>query len=163
MSLAAAGLGEFWIPLKIVVLIGITLSKTITMLFKILLVERDYQLSDKIRARPRQMFVTNSRKLVGKVEELFITYFSSLAFASHMEESSYSKRTDARSSVEENIFNEDDDPTWQNNLPERFCDLEEQHFPLFIAFDHVCLSHPFPFSTLLITLNFSSALWLKPI
>jgi hypothetical protein len=112
------------------------------MLFKMLLIERGYQLSDKIRERPRQMFVTKSRHLAGRVEELFITYFSSLSFASHIEEQPSNfdlMRIDARRSDEENIFNEDDDPTWRNDLPVRFSDLEEKHFPLFITFNHVRL------------------------
>lgn len=102
-----------------------------------LLIEREYQLSDKIRERPRQMFVTKSRVLVRKVEELFITYFSSLSFASHMEAQFDLESIDTKSSDEENIFNEDDDPMWRNDLPERFSDLEARHFPLFITFDHV--------------------------
>ena len=102
------------------------------MLFKILLIERDYQLSEKLRQRPRQMFVTQSRALVAKVEELFMTYLSSLAFASHLDEPV------ARGNMNtSDIFNLEDDTDWRNDLPGKFSELEDRHFPLFIAFDSV--------------------------
>jgi len=105
------------------------------MLFKILLIERDYQLSEKLRQRPRQMFVTQSRALVAKVEELFMTYLSSLAFASHLDEPV--ARGNVNTSNRDDIFNAEDDTEWRNDLPDKFSELEDRHFPLFIAFDGV--------------------------
>src|SRR5260221_13997200 len=111
---------------------NVDFRKTTTMLFKILLIERDYQLSEKLRQRPRQMFVTQSRALVAKVEELFMTYISSLAFASHLDEPV------ARGNMNtSDIFNPQDDTEWRNDLPGKFSELEDRHFPLFIAFDSV--------------------------
>ena len=106
------------------------------MLFKMLLMERDYQLSDRSRQPPRQMFVTKSRVLARKVEEHFITYLTSLSFASHIEQLS-SRKNNGNAADEENLFNEDDDTKWRNDLPGKFTDLEDDHFPLFMTFDHV--------------------------
>src|SRR6266511_5132660 len=107
------------------------------MLFKMLLIEREYQLSDRSRQPPRQMFVTKSRVLARKVEEHFTTYLSSLSFASYTEEHSPSVKYNEGGADEENLLNEDDDTKWRNDLPENFTDLEDNHFPLFITFDHV--------------------------
>ena len=105
------------------------------MLFKILLIERDYQLSEKLRKRPRQIFVTQSRALVAKVEELFMAYLSSLAFASHGD--GPVARRDMNTSDGDDIFNAEDNMEWRNDLPDKFSELEDRHFPLFIAFDSV--------------------------
>lgn len=107
------------------------------MLFKILVIERDYQLSEKLRQRPRQMFVTQSRALVAKVEELFMAYLSSLAFVSHGE--GPVARRNINISDGDDIFNAEDNTEWRNDLPDKFSELEDRHFPLFIAFDTVRL------------------------
>src|SRR5260221_7274366 len=112
---------------------NVDFRKTTTMLFKILLIERDYQLSEKLRQRPRQMFVTKSRALVAKVEELFMTYLSSLAFASHLDEPV--ARGKMKTVDVDDIFNAEDDTEWRSDLPDKFSELEDTHFPLFITFD----------------------------
>lgn len=87
--------------------------------------------------RPRQVFLTQSRFLVEKVEDDFIKLSNSLAMAK-------------RKSVEEpvaGIFSHgdelldlDEEEYWSNDLPKEFSALEEKHFPLFITYDHVRLS-----------------------
>ena len=104
------------------------------MLFKMLLIERTYQLSDGSQPRPRQMFVTKSRVLAGKVDEHFKTFLMSLSFPSDIEQPFPSKNDPAD---EENIVDEEDNTKWRNDLPQKFTKLEDQHFPLFITFDHV--------------------------
>ncbi len=47
------------------------IRKTTTMLFKMLLVERTFQLMESDLPRPRQVFVTKSRMLAKKVQEYF--------------------------------------------------------------------------------------------
>ena len=51
------------------------------MLFKMLLIERGYILSGSDAPRPRQVFVTQSRVLAGKVQEYFIKLADSLKVA----------------------------------------------------------------------------------
>lgn len=94
------------------------------MLFKMLLIERAYQLSDRSQPPPKQMFITKSQVLMGKVEENFMTYFSSLSFASHFSETASGENNMERC----------------NHLPEKFTDLKDAHFPLFVTFDHVSVT-----------------------
>jgi hypothetical protein len=105
------------------------------MLFKMLLIERAHQLSDGSQPPPRQVFVTKSRVLAGKVDEHFKSFLKSLSFASDIDEPSSSKNEDPAD--EENIVHEEDNTKWRNDLPKKFTELEGRHFPLFITFDHV--------------------------
>lgn len=69
--------------------------------------------------------------LVGKVEELFMTFLSSLAFASSVDE----PVARATNTSEDDFFNEDDNIEWRNDLPVKFSELEDKNFPLFVTFD----------------------------
>jgi len=93
-------------------------------------------------ARPRQVFVTKSRKLAQKVEEHFTKYLASLVFSSktRREVQALKSRTGQQDGDDENLWNEDDDTEWRNDLPKRFSELEDCHFPLFLTFDQVCTS-----------------------
>ncbi|KAF9523644.1 hypothetical protein CPB83DRAFT_681179 [Crepidotus variabilis] len=116
-------------------------GKTTTMLFKMLLIERNYQLSGSSGPRPRQMFVTKSRVLAKRVEEQFLAYFTTLLTASHTETSHQTPTLWAQAVTigdEQNIFWDDEDESWQSHLPERFSQLTDYHFPLFITFDKLC-------------------------
>ena len=104
-----------------------------------LLIQRAYQLSDRSQPPPRQLFVTKSRALAGKVDEHFRTFFMSLLFASDIEQPSFSKNKDVAD--EENIIDEEDNTKWRNDLPEKFTELDDRHFPLFITFDHVSTTY----------------------
>jgi hypothetical protein len=112
------------------------------MLFKMLLIERAHQLSDGSQQPPRQMFVTKSRVLAGKVDEHFKTFLVSLSFASDGDEPPSSSNEDPAD--EENIVHEEDHTKWRNDLPEKFTELEDRHFPLFITFDHVSTAYIIP-------------------
>lgn len=109
------------------------------MLFKMLGIERAWVMhSGEDIPKPRQLFVTQSRVLAGKVEEYFLKLLESLATAS------LSPREIAKLAKEKHSHHEDgglvdldDDTNWRNDLPERFSQLEDQHFPLFITFDGV--------------------------
>ena len=91
-------------------------------------------------ARPRQVFVTKSRKLAQKVEEHFTKYLVSLVFSSETRRDiqALKSRTGQQDGDDENLWNEDDDAEWRNDLPKRFSQLEDCHFPLFLTFDQVC-------------------------
>lgn len=97
-------------------------------------------MSDKTKAGPRQIFVTKSAVLASKVEEHFLLYFASLAFASHMEGQARAANVRRKNpeQSEEDLFNPEDISTLRDDLPERFSKLEDGHFPLFITLDRVC-------------------------
>ena len=94
-------------------------------------------------SKPRQLFVTQSRALAGKVEEYFSQLMESLSTASHSPKELVNlAKTKQCEREEERLIDLDDEVTWRNDLPERFSLLEECHFPLFITFDRVsCLSY----------------------
>ncbi|KAF8816728.1 hypothetical protein BYT27DRAFT_7237858 [Phlegmacium glaucopus] len=112
-------------------------GKTTTMLFKMLWIERAYSTSGEGLARPRQVFVTQSRVLVGKVEEHFFKYLKSLAAGSSEHQNAY-ERINNRVVNDGFLVDEDDNGEWRNDLPQRYSGLEDHHFPLFITFDLLC-------------------------
>ena len=107
------------------------------MLYKMLRIERAWASSVDF-AKPRQLFVTQSRVLAGKVEDYFSKLMDSLATASHSPRELIKHARAKRTQREEKLFvDADDDTEWRNDLPERFSLLEDKHFPLFITFDKV--------------------------
>jgi hypothetical protein len=104
------------------------------MLFKMLGIERT---SRKIGDRKiRQVFVTQSRVLAEKVEEYFNnmiqSYAGELQSAEELE-----WRASRRKEAEKDLVELDEEDDSLSNLPTRFCDLEDKHFPLFVTFDKV--------------------------
>lgn len=95
-------------------------------------VEKQYQMNSEHSAKPRQVFITQSRVLTAKVEDLFASYLESLATSSN---SDTKHRTAGRDSAE---TDEDDSIEWKNDLPQRFSELEDKDFPLFLTVDRVC-------------------------
>ena len=107
------------------------------MLFKMLGIERAWVMhSSEDIPKPRQLFVTQSRVLAGKVEEYFLKLLDSLATAS-LTPREIAKLVKEKQSQNEDglLIDLDDDTRWRNDLPERFSQLEDRHFPLFITFD----------------------------
>ena len=104
------------------------------MLFKMLGIERAYVMRKDSMLKPRQIFVTQSRVLAGKVEEYFSKLLDSLSTAERtLEELAKSKHQQN----EEGLIDIDDDQTWRADLPSRFSQLRDEHFPLFLTFDRV--------------------------
>ncbi|KAG2085197.1 uncharacterized protein F5147DRAFT_794237 [Suillus discolor] len=109
-------------------------GKTTTMLFKILGIQRAWEMSAVDMPKPRQIFVTKSRVLATKVEEYFTKLLESLALAGYtLEELAKMK---ARS-VQEGLVDLDDLPESQMNMPMKYSELEDKHFPLFLTFDRL--------------------------
>jgi len=108
------------------------------MLFKMLWIERTYQLNSDCIAKPRQIFVTKSRVLAGKVEEYFLKLLDSLkvSFQSPQELKKIAahKGTEPK---EDNLVDFDEDECWRADLPSKFSGLQDSNFPLFITFDRV--------------------------
>ncbi|KAL5535095.1 hypothetical protein ACEPAF_3188 [Sanghuangporus sanghuang] len=111
-------------------------GKTTTMTFKIFGIERSAQAhSSELDAKPRQLFVTQSRVLADKVKEFYAKFADFLSAASG--ESSSLKNAQSQAEPEGLVATDDDDD-WRDNLPKRFSELQDQHFPLFLTYDKLC-------------------------
>ncbi|KIK18633.1 hypothetical protein PISMIDRAFT_109068 [Pisolithus microcarpus 441] len=116
-------------------------GKTTTMLFKMLGIQRAWQLhsegfdtSRPDMPRPRQIFVTKSSMLANKVEEYFMKLLESLSLAGcTLEELA---RLNSRH-VDRGLVDSDDAPDTQSGIPQRYSELEDHHFPLFLTFDRL--------------------------
>ncbi|KIJ60100.1 hypothetical protein HYDPIDRAFT_32524 [Hydnomerulius pinastri MD-312] len=107
-------------------------GKTTTMLFKMLGIQRAWELHSPAMSKPRQIFVTKSRVLVTKAEEYFSKLLESLALVGYTPEEL--KKLKARN-AEAGLVDVDDVPDDQTGIPQRYSALEDKHFPLFITFD----------------------------
>ncbi|KAI5991381.1 hypothetical protein EDC04DRAFT_2587409 [Pisolithus marmoratus] len=111
-------------------------GKTTTMLFKMLGIQRAWQLHSEGSGmpRPRQLFVTKSAVLANKVEEYFVKLLESLSLAGcTLEELA---RLKSRNTFRRLVDN-DDVPAARSGIPPRYSELEDHHFPLFLTFDRL--------------------------
>ena len=99
------------------------------MLFKILGIERAASI---IEQRPRQLFVTRSHVLTSRVKN----YFMKMK-ATYDTNTGYSLQT-GFTEGDDHLGDVDDEE--DKDLPRRFSELTDDHFPLFLTFDTVCLS-----------------------
>jgi ethanolamine utilization protein EutQ (cupin superfamily) len=80
-------------------------------------------------AKPRQVFVTQSRVLAQRVQE----YYQNLVSASSTNLSHSQKAQD-----EEHVLADlDDEDAGAFGLPAKYSMLEDKHFPLFLTYDQV--------------------------
>jgi hypothetical protein len=111
------------------------------MLFKILSIQQAWEMSTIDMPKPRQIFVTKSIMLATNAEGDFTKLLESLALPGYtLQELAKLKAK----SVQEELVDLDDTPESQMNIPKRYSELEDKHFPLFITFDRVC---PHPWSS----------------
>ena len=111
------------------------------MLFKMLGIERAYSMFSKDLAHPRQVFITKSRVLVGMVEKRFFKYLESLNAGSSGHQNTLQRiRNLDINRGDEYIIHDNDNEEWHSDLPQRFSELDDNHFPLFITFDAVSSS-----------------------
>ncbi|KAG7450840.1 uncharacterized protein BT62DRAFT_1001654 [Guyanagaster necrorhizus] len=113
-------------------------GKTTTMLFKMLLIERTFQLMESDLPRPRQVFITKSRILAKKVQEYFVKLSSSLTIASRPSVDLMNLPRAPQYQDDSGLIDVDDVVNWRTDLPAKYSDLKEKHFPLFITFDGLC-------------------------
>jgi hypothetical protein len=113
-------------------------GKTTTMLFKMLAVQRTWQQYPDMGPKPRQVFITQSRVLATKVEEYFAKLTLSLEAGGYSPEELRMMEKDAEQ--EDDMVNPEDNKRWRSDLPERFSELLDEHFPLFITYDRVWTS-----------------------
>ena len=105
------------------------------MLYKMLAIERTWQQSPGVGRKPRQVFITQSRVLAVKAEEHFTELMSSFIAIVYSPDELRTMGKDAEQEIE--FVDQDDDNQWRSDLPERFSELSDQHFPLFITYDRV--------------------------
>ncbi|KAG8982207.1 hypothetical protein FRB93_008303 [Tulasnella sp. JGI-2019a] len=109
-------------------------GKTTTMLFKMIALERAAgNTGDKIR----QIFVTQSRVLAGRVEE----YFHKLVLSSQPTKATAEAPKGKGSTTtkpQQELLDLDDEVEDDERLPGRWSDLQDHHFPLFLTFDQLC-------------------------
>jgi len=110
------------------------------MLFKMLGLERAWEFRRESMPKPRQIFVTQSRVLAGKVEEYFTKLLESLSTAGSSPKDLV-KAAEAKKLLREDdvLVDVDDEPEWRSDLPSSYLQLRDEHFPLFLTFDRVCL------------------------
>ncbi|KAG2143549.1 uncharacterized protein EDB93DRAFT_1088104 [Suillus bovinus] len=107
-------------------------GKSTTILFKILSIQRAWEMSAIDIPKPRQIFVTKYRMLAMKMEKYFTKLLESLALAGYtLEELAKMKAH----SVQESLVDLDDLPNSQ--IPMKYSELEDKHFPLFVTFDQL--------------------------
>ena len=121
------------------------------MLFKMLGIERTWKQFPEMWDRPRQIFVTQSRVLATKVEEYFSKLMLSVEAASYSSEELHKMSKNTEKEME--FIDLDDLAHWRSDLPMKFSELTDDHFPLFITYERVCDGASFFDSLILIRLN----------
>lgn len=107
------------------------------MLFKMLWIERTFQLNNASIEKPRQIFVTKSRVLAGKVEEYFVKLLESLKMTQNPRQLKKIVESRKIHPQEDILVDDDDEDSWRSDIPSKFSELVDHHFPLFITFDRV--------------------------
>jgi hypothetical protein len=91
----------------------------------------------------RQLFVTQSRVLARRVQEYFEKLMESLSAATLTREALESLMKRNASDETDELIDEDDGvDDGRTDLPKKFSELEDKHFPLFLTFDEVRISRP---------------------
>ena len=106
------------------------------MLFKLVGIERASKQFPEMWDKPRQIFVTQSRVLATKVEEYYSKLMLSVEAASYTPEEL--RKMSQAIEKEMELIDLDDEEQWRSDLPIRFSELEDKHFPLFITYKRVC-------------------------
>jgi hypothetical protein len=90
--------------------------------------------------RPRQLFVTKSRLLSEKVERDYVSLLYSLSAGPDAPLYVRERIERWNSRRKKKIFNPDDTDDGRDDLPEKFSELRDKDFPLFLTMDTVSTS-----------------------
>ena len=90
--------------------------------------------------KPRQVFVTQSRVLAEKVEEYYRKLTESHVAAMRSAEESAQIGAQKDKVEDHALVDQDEEELWRGTLPKRYGELQDQHFPMFVTFDHVSLT-----------------------
>jgi hypothetical protein len=111
--------------------------KTTVILFKILGIERAWNTRGSVGRRPRQIFITKSRRLANKVEEEFVNLISSLCNSFDMPEDIQERIQRWKGRKKMDTFDLDDGEDCRDDLPQKYSQLRDGHFPLFTTTNKV--------------------------
>jgi len=110
-------------------------GKTTTILFKMLAIQRTWQQYPDMGPKPRQVFIARSQVLAIKVEKHFAKLMLSLEAAACSPKELQMMQKDVEQEID--LVDQDDYQQWRSNVPGRFSELLDEHFPLFITYDQV--------------------------
>ena len=111
--------------------------KTTAMLYKMLWIERSFQINSGGSARARQVFVTKSGVLAEKVQEHFNKMLESLGMSSKTPQELKEIALSRKREESGDLVDKDEDTDLHTTLPGKFSNLQDEHFPLFLTFDRV--------------------------
>jgi hypothetical protein len=111
--------------------------KTTVIVNKIFGIERAWMTSGSVGPRPRQIYITKSPLLTEKVEEDYVGLWFSLGTGPDIPEhvTEHIQRWNSRKKI--NLFVADSAVGDRDDLPKRYSELQDEHFPLFITTDEV--------------------------
>ncbi|KAI9455099.1 hypothetical protein BJY52DRAFT_1417616 [Lactarius psammicola] len=109
--------------------------KTTVIVFKIFGIERAWQNRGSVGPRPRQLFITKSQLLANKVEQDYVNLLYSLSAGPNMPQYVRERLQHWNSCRRNNVLDPDDSEGTRDDLPEKFSELQDSHFPLFITVD----------------------------
>ena len=110
--------------------------------FKIFGIERAWQNQGCVGPRPRQLFITKSRLLAEKVERDYVSLLYSLSAGPDAPLYVRERIQRWNSRRKKMIFNPDDSGAKRDDLPEKYSELRDSDFPLFLTMDTVITAHP---------------------
>ncbi|KAH8979762.1 P-loop containing nucleoside triphosphate hydrolase protein [Lactarius hatsudake] len=110
-------------------------GKTTVIVFKIFGIERAWQNRGSVGPRPRQLFITKSRLLADKVEQDYVNLLFSLSEDPDTPQYIRDRIHLWKSRRKNNVLDPDDAQGKRDDLPEKFSELQDGHFPLFITVD----------------------------
>lgn len=107
-------------------------------MFRILGIERAWEyLAHPYAQRPRQLFVTKSNLLARKVENDFLDFLKLDVFAQYVPPHFAQRLKRTKSQETETLFTDTSQGGWRKDLPRKYSELTDDHFPLFVTFDEV--------------------------
>jgi predicted DNA-binding ArsR family transcriptional regulator len=119
-------------------------GKTVTILLKMLGIQHAWKQSANTGPKPRQIFVTQSPVLVKNVKKYFLKLMSSIEVTADTIEEIHRTEQDIEQEAktpeeeeEEGLISQQYSKRWGSDLPERFSELQDGHFPLFVTYDQV--------------------------
>jgi hypothetical protein len=107
------------------------------MLYRMLSVERAWEMSARGLRKPRQIFLTKSPLLAQKVGENYQKLAASFATASWTREEIRHQATMPDEDQALRMVHSDDITNFRSDLPTKFSAVRDEGFPLFLTFDKV--------------------------
>ena len=107
------------------------------MMFKMLGIERSAQALGEALPKPRQLFVTQSRVLAEKVEQFFLKLLGALNSSALSPDELCNMETLKRTQMDQGLVDLDEEFALRGDLPKRFSELRDEHFPMFATFGQV--------------------------